>query len=487
MKRTSPSSKSCAASSRPRRTEQGIKLTPLAFIMRACVQGAAAVPALQLLAGCERREPDPEEVRPHRLRRRHAQRADGAGGPATPTARTSTSWRARSASCRRRRARASCTAAQMQGGCFTISSLGGIGGTAFTPDHQCAGSGDPGRVALGDEAGLPGRRLRAAADAAAVAVLRSSRHRWRAGGALHDASWRRCSPSRARCSRRCRELHRSRRVRISAISRTCRSSMCWSSAGDSVEVETPLITLETDKATMDVPATAAGTVTEVLVQARRQGLQGHADRARGSTAAALPQRRPQRRPRAAPRHAHRRPQPAAAACSAPARRHGAHAAPAAVRRGGRSADAGRSTQLLVLGAGPGGYTAAFRAADLGLKVTLDRALGAPGRRVPERRLHSFQGAAACGQGHRGSRSEWARTASPSASRSSIWRSCAPGRARRQEAHRRPDRAGQAAQGRSACAAPANFVEPARHRGHRAPAAPSASASSTASSRPAPRR
>ena len=37
-------------------------------------------------------------------------------------------------------------------------------------------------------------------------------------------------------------------------------------AGDTIEVETPLITLETDKATMDVPASAAGTLTEVLVK-----------------------------------------------------------------------------------------------------------------------------------------------------------------------------------------------------------------------------
>ena len=36
--------------------------------------------------------------------------------------------------------------------------------------------------------------------------------------------------------------------------------------GDKIEIETPLVTLETDKATMDVPSTAAGTVTDVLVQ-----------------------------------------------------------------------------------------------------------------------------------------------------------------------------------------------------------------------------
>ena len=37
--------------------------------------------------------------------------------------------------------------------------------------------------------------------------------------------------------------------------------------GDVVELETPLVTLETDKASMDVPATAAGKVTEVLLKA----------------------------------------------------------------------------------------------------------------------------------------------------------------------------------------------------------------------------
>jgi pyruvate/2-oxoglutarate dehydrogenase complex dihydrolipoamide acyltransferase (E2) component len=36
--------------------------------------------------------------------------------------------------------------------------------------------------------------------------------------------------------------------------------------GDSIEVDTPLVTLETDKASMDVPATSAGTVTDVLLK-----------------------------------------------------------------------------------------------------------------------------------------------------------------------------------------------------------------------------
>ncbi len=53
--------------------------------------------------------------------------------------------------------------------------------------------------------------------------------------------------------------------------------------------------------------------------------------------------------------------------------------------------------MLVLGAGPGGYSAAFRAADLGLKVGAGRALRHPGRRVPQRGLHSLEGAAARGR------------------------------------------------------------------------------------------
>ena len=47
---------------------------------------------------------------------------------------------------------------EMQGGSFTISNLGGIGGTYFTPDRELAGSGHPGHLALVDRAGVDGRR-----------------------------------------------------------------------------------------------------------------------------------------------------------------------------------------------------------------------------------------------------------------------------------------------------------------------------------------
>ena len=121
-------------------------------------------------------------------------------------------------------------------------------------------------------------------------------------------------------------------------------------AGDVIALETPLVTLETDKATMDVPSTAAGTVLEVLVARGGKVSQG-TPLVRVQVAAAAAARAP-----AAPIA------PAApAAPVAPAIK----MAPAA-----NEPKADRDVALLVLGAGPGGYTAAFRAADLGLKVTL---------------------------------------------------------------------------------------------------------------------
>ncbi len=137
--------------------------------------------------------------------------------------------------------------------------------------------------------------------------------------------------------------------------------------GERIEVDAPLVTLETDKASMDVPAIAAGTIVEVLMKPgdkvskgsliARVEVEAGAGSARSATADAAQQ--PPERPAPPP------PAPVAAA-GRPAGT--AKSAPAS----GAAPPAGwdRSTQVLVLGAGPGGYTAAFRAADLGLKVTL---------------------------------------------------------------------------------------------------------------------
>jgi dihydrolipoamide dehydrogenase len=139
-------------------------------------------------------------------------------------------------------------------------------------------------------------------------------------------------------------------------------------AGDHIEIDTALITLETEKASMDVPATAAGKVLEVLIHRGDKVSSGslivriEADNPApaAETSAAVPPAAPTKADDATRA-------PAAATKAADATR--APAAPTTdVSVEEEPAD--RSTGLLVLGAGPAGYTAAFRAADLGLQVTL---------------------------------------------------------------------------------------------------------------------
>ena len=104
--------------------------------------------------------------------------------------------------------------------------------------------------------------------------------------------------------------------------------------GDTVGVDDPLVTLESDKATMEIPAPAAGTVTQLRVAIGDRVSEGsvllllEADGAGPAVAPAAPA--PPRADSGADHHA----------------------------------------DVVVLGAGPGGYTAAFRAADLGLKTVL---------------------------------------------------------------------------------------------------------------------
>ena len=72
----------------------------------------------------------------------------------------------------------------MSGGVFSITNLGGIGGTSFTPIVNQPEVAILGVSRGGDRAGVAGRPVRAAADAAAVAVVRPSRHRRRRRGAV---------------------------------------------------------------------------------------------------------------------------------------------------------------------------------------------------------------------------------------------------------------------------------------------------------------
>jgi dihydrolipoamide dehydrogenase len=129
--------------------------------------------------------------------------------------------------------------------------------------------------------------------------------------------------------------------------------------GDRVEQEASLISLESDKATMEIPSTGAGVVKELKVKIGDKVNQGTVilllEAADDAPAA-------KSEPKAAPAKA----APAAApAATAPADK--AKPAPAAKKAGGK---ADVEAEVVVLGSGPGGYTAAFRAADLGKKVVL---------------------------------------------------------------------------------------------------------------------
>ncbi|MGH8129252.1 MAG: dihydrolipoyl dehydrogenase [Steroidobacteraceae bacterium] len=133
-------------------------------------------------------------------------------------------------------------------------------------------------------------------------------------------------------------------------------------AGDSVEPETPLITLETDKATMDVPATVAGVVQEVKV-AKGDHVSKDSLIALVAIGAGDTVRLPSLSETVIMRNQ-------AQTVVLPPKRPAEQKAGAepVVSAGEPAADL--TTQLLVIGAGPGGYTAAFRAADLGLGVIL---------------------------------------------------------------------------------------------------------------------
>ncbi|MBR1227979.1 MULTISPECIES: dihydrolipoyl dehydrogenase [unclassified Bradyrhizobium] len=118
--------------------------------------------------------------------------------------------------------------------------------------------------------------------------------------------------------------------------------------GETVAVDTSLIMVESDKASMEIPSSHAGVVKEVRVKVDDKVSEGSTIlvlEAEGAVAA----------PKPAPAS-----QPAATASPPPA-------APSAASYAGK---ADIECDMLVLGAGPGGYSAAFRAADLGMKTVL---------------------------------------------------------------------------------------------------------------------
>jgi dihydrolipoamide dehydrogenase len=127
-------------------------------------------------------------------------------------------------------------------------------------------------------------------------------------------------------------------------------------AGDSIAIEDSLMTVESDKASMDIPSPAAGTVKEVKIKVGDKVAKGSLilmlENAGAKTNA---------------------PEASSSKASSPAQTISSEKAPEKTATPVPAAPTGNndlSTQLVVLGSGPGGYTAAFRAADLGLNVVL---------------------------------------------------------------------------------------------------------------------
>jgi len=122
--------------------------------------------------------------------------------------------------------------------------------------------------------------------------------------------------------------------------------------GDTVKVEQGLITVESDKASMEIPSSSAGVVKELRVKVGDVVNMGSVvltlEAAEGVVAAPAPAPAP------------------ASATPAPAPAQAGPAPVASTYAGGADVEC----DLLVLGGGPGGYSAAFRAADLGMKVVI---------------------------------------------------------------------------------------------------------------------
>ena len=127
--------------------------------------------------------------------------------------------------------------------------------------------------------------------------------------------------------------------------------------GDTVKAEQSLVTVESDKASMEIPSSNAGVVKELKVKLGDKVKQGSVLVVLESTTQLSPLEQPGSPP----------PQPSASSGEGVKL---VAAAPTAGPANSYSGGADLECDMLVLGAGPGGYSAAFRAADLGMKVVL---------------------------------------------------------------------------------------------------------------------
>jgi dihydrolipoamide dehydrogenase len=118
--------------------------------------------------------------------------------------------------------------------------------------------------------------------------------------------------------------------------------------GEVIALDTSLVTVESDKASMEIPSSHAGTIKELKVRLGDKVSEGSVILVLDAAGAAAPAPAPK----------------ASAAAAAPA---SPTPAPAASSFSGK---ADIECEMLVLGAGPGGYSAAFRSADIGMKTVL---------------------------------------------------------------------------------------------------------------------
>jgi dihydrolipoamide dehydrogenase len=114
--------------------------------------------------------------------------------------------------------------------------------------------------------------------------------------------------------------------------------------GEVIALDTSLVTVESDKASMEIPSSHAGTIKELKVRLGDKVSEGSVILVLDAAGAAAPAPAPK----------------ASAAAAAPA---SPTPAPAASSFSGK---ADIECEMLVLGAGPGGYSAAFRSADIGM-------------------------------------------------------------------------------------------------------------------------
>ena len=147
--------------------------------------------------------------------------------------------------------------------------------------------------------------------------------------------------------------------------------------GDSVEPEDPLVTLESDKATMDVPSPAAGVVGTISVKIGDKVSEGAVlltldEAAKGPRSDATPAlTQPAAQPAPVPSPAPSTQSSGGDTGVSPKGRPEGEQAPKRVSaQAGPLSTADLECEMLVLGSGPGGYSAAFRAADLGMKTVL---------------------------------------------------------------------------------------------------------------------